>query len=275
MLPHVQAEHGQPLGAVDVRLERVVLVGRRRDDQLPVRARHEPGPARAKDAGGSRVELGLQGVGGPKRGVDRGLEAVRRAIGRRGGRHVGPEQRVVQVAAAVVAGGEEGGEWRRGRSLDVCPAPTARPPPPPHHASHAPNHFLDVGRQRPRPHFLVQVEQGEGRQLRVLLQGRVDVGHVRRVVLGVVDLGERGGGVVPASARGHGWGGQRGRRPAPRPAPPDARPPPSGCQYPVPLWARAGTRPGPTRAPAAREGAEWKPALTFIVVPSMYGSSAA
>ena len=82
--------------------QRAVLVGRARDFQLAVAVDDEPGPA-AAEAGGRRLgKLFLERFKAAERLQDGfGQGALRRAAGV--GAHDAPEQRVVGVAAAVVA----------------------------------------------------------------------------------------------------------------------------------------------------------------------------
>ena len=96
VLPDVDAEQRRLAGR-----DGVVLIGRR-DDGEAVGVLDEPGPAGAElvDAGG--LEVGLELVERAELGVDRGGQvAARRAAALRA--HELPEERVVEVPAAVVA----------------------------------------------------------------------------------------------------------------------------------------------------------------------------
>ena len=99
VLPHVDAED-----RVEALHRRAVLVGQAHHLELPGVVGREPGPAGAELAGGGFGEGVLEIVERAEVAVD-GLREVARGIAAAGRAHRGPEDAVVEVAAAVVAHG--------------------------------------------------------------------------------------------------------------------------------------------------------------------------
>lgn len=112
MLPDVDPEEGNQARR---RLQRVLVGPGDHLQAARFRVVAEPAPARALDADGGRAELLLELVDAAERVGEGGAEF--RAGFRRAGREVLPEDRVVDVAAAVEAERGLEGDYRAGRGL--------------------------------------------------------------------------------------------------------------------------------------------------------------
>ena len=106
MLPDVDAQDRDALGALHAVHERVVLVRGGGDHELAIRE-HEPDPAGAEASAGrgGSLPLLLEGIHGAE-GILDGPRELRGGLATRaGGRHLEPEEVVVVGAAAAVAEG--------------------------------------------------------------------------------------------------------------------------------------------------------------------------